>query len=93
MKSPFDTEQILADFAITSHILGALKTNPQIPVHQIEVTTNNGCVTLSGNLPWEFQKGVVSEVVKKMAGIKEINNQIGIHPSPTKISFWSFSAN
>jgi osmotically-inducible protein OsmY len=93
MKSPSDTEQILADFAITSQILGALKTNPQIPVNVVDVVTRNGCVTLSGNLHWEFQIGIVKSLVEKMAGVKELNNRIAVNPAAANSFFWSFSAN
>ena len=88
-----EAEQFLADFIITSHILCALKTNPQIPVHDVEVVTRKGCVTLSGQLQWEFQMGIVKQIVKKLHGIKELNNHIDISSFKTYKSIWSFSAN
>ncbi len=93
MNTPAEIEQVLADFAITSHIIGALKVNPQIPVNEVEVTTQNGCVTLNGNLQWDFQLGIITDVVKNITGVKLLDNKIAVIPSSGKSSIWSFSAN
>jgi osmotically-inducible protein OsmY len=93
MKPLADTEQMLADFAITTNILCALKVNAQIPTDDIEVLTSNGCVTLCGNLQWDFQLGIVQGLVEKMAGVKEFKNYIAVKPLLEGRSIWSFSAN
>jgi osmotically-inducible protein OsmY len=93
MKSPVKHEQIVADFVITSHILGAFKANPQIPFNDVEVLTRNGCVTLTGSLQCEFQNGIVNNLVENMVGVVEINNYIAINSDATSTYFWSYSAN
>ncbi len=93
MNTPLEIEQLLADFAITTHILGALKTNPQIPVSGVEVITRNGCVTLIGQLQWDFQVDIVNSLVEKIVGVKELNNYIAVTPAARNNSIWSFSAN
>jgi osmotically-inducible protein OsmY len=93
MNTPAEIEQVLADFAITTHILGALKVNPHIPVNEVEVITKNGCVTLNGNIQWDFQLGIINNVVKNITGVKLLDNKIAVVPFLGKNSIWSFSAN
>lgn len=93
MKTPVKHKQALADFAITSQILGALKTNPQIPVDNVEVVTRKGCVTVKGMVQWDFQEEIVSEVVKNMAGVKKMRNFIAVCPETNYSSIWTYSAN
>jgi osmotically-inducible protein OsmY len=93
MNLPVNTEQILADFVVTSHILGVLKTVPQIPVNKLEVSTINGCVTLTGSLQCEFQKEIVNGLALKIAGVKRLKNRIAIDQVAANKLFWSYSAN
>jgi len=94
MNAPIEIEQILVDFAITTHILGALKTNPQVPVSGVEVITRNGCVTLIGQLQWDFQVDIVNSLIGKITGVKELNNYLAVAPAANQnSSIWSFSAN
>ncbi len=93
MKTPAKYEQVLADFVITSQILGALKTNPQIPFNDIEVSTTNGYVTLNGDLEMEFQYEIAESTAENTTGVKEVNNLISVNTLPGKVCFWSYSTN
>lgn len=83
----------MADFAITTHILGALKTNPQISVYDVEVSTKKGCVILKGNLQCEFQEEIVKDLIENIEGVKKLKTHIAISPSASRAFFCTYSAN
>jgi osmotically-inducible protein OsmY len=93
MKIPLKHKQTLADFVITSQILGALKVNPQIQVNEVEVSTSKGCVTLKGILQWEFQEEIVKGLAGNMIGVRKVKSFLAINPAASNSTFWSYSAN
>ena len=93
MKTAGSSEQIVSDFAITLDILGAFKTNPQIPFNDIEVITKNGCVTLRGNIKYKYQKEITRSLVKNVQGVRKLENNIAVKSKAKDTLFCSYSAN
>jgi osmotically-inducible protein OsmY len=50
---------------------------------RIHVMVENGCVTLSGDVDWQFQRQAAVDTVRPMTGVTGIDNQIRIKPSPS----------
>jgi osmotically-inducible protein OsmY len=49
---------------------------------RIKVMVENGCITLSGDVDWQFQKQFAADSVRHMMGVTDVSNQISIKPSP-----------
>ena len=72
-----------ADGDIASAIVNALKWDVAIPDENIQATVEAGQVTLTGSVEWWFQRDNAEKVVRRIAGVKSINNQITIKPKVT----------
>lgn len=70
----------VADTDIAAAILRAFEWDITIPHNDIQVTVNNGQVTLSGVVNWWYQRDNAEKATRRIAGVKSINNQIAIKP-------------
>ena len=49
-----------------------------MPVEKIDVTVSKGWVTLKGEVAWQYQKQDAERVVRRLAGVKGVNNLITV---------------
>jgi osmotically-inducible protein OsmY len=49
-----------------------------LPADRIGIKVERGVITLSGEVPWQFQKTEAEEIVKKLSGITGVVNEIRI---------------
>lgn len=63
---------------IADAVLAALKTNWSVPDDKVQVTVENGWVTLSGDLPWNYQRDAAKNAVNYLTGVKGVTNSIVI---------------
>lgn len=77
----------LADDEIAQRVLNAIRWNTSIPPDVVKVKVQNGWITLSGNVEWNFQRDAAARVLRDMAGVKGVTNAIVIAPkaSPADI--------
>ncbi len=77
----------LADDEIALRVLNAIRWNTSIPPDVVKVKVQNGWITLSGNVEWNFQRDAAARALRDMAGVKGVTNAIVIAPkaSPTDI--------
>lgn len=77
----------LADDEIALRVLNAIRWNTSIPPDVVKVKVQNGWITLSGNVEWNFQRDAAARAIRDMAGVKGVTNSIMIAPkaSPTDI--------
>lgn len=66
------------DLWITSAAKMRLLANSETPALEINVDTSNGVVTLFGTVPSERAKQAASEEVRKVGGVKSVNNDLQI---------------
>ena len=66
------------DNEIATEILNALKWNWEVPNDSVKVKVENGWVSLSGQLPWNYQKDAAQKAVNKLDGVKGVSNDIRI---------------
>ena len=73
------------DSSISSQIRQALKSQPTVAAAapNVQVTENNGVVTLTGTVPTEEDKRLIESVAKNTAGVAGINNNLGVALQPT----------
>lgn len=66
------------DTDIAAAAVNALKWDVAVPEEAIQVSVENGEVTLTGTVDWWYQKNSAEKVVRNLAGVKSVNNQITI---------------
>jgi osmotically-inducible protein OsmY len=59
----------------------ALRWNTSVPHERISVAADNGLLTLTGEVAYQFQREAASEAVRFLVGAKGVNSQIKITPS------------
>jgi osmotically-inducible protein OsmY len=60
-----------------------MKWNTSIPEELIKVKVENGWVTLSGDVEWDFQRQAAYKAVAKLSGVIGVVNNISIKPKIT----------
>ncbi len=66
------------DEQIAEAVVDTLKLNNIIPKDHIGVKVDRGWLTLSGKLPWQFQKDAATRAVSDMIGVKGVTNRIEV---------------
>ncbi|MPS72278.1 MAG: BON domain-containing protein [Chryseobacterium sp.] len=68
------------DIEIAREIMAAFEANPVIPQEQLEVKVENGWVTLTGELSWDYLRDITENTIQHLPWIKGIYNNIIIVP-------------
>ena len=74
-----DTEVALA-------IEDALTWSTSVPSDRIKVAVENGWVTLSGNLDWNFQRRAVERIIRPLKGVVGITDNIQLKALPAPVN-------
>ena len=78
IKLPGTAERSDADIA--QSVVTGLRFNVAVPHDRIQVTVENGWVTLEGEVEWQYQKSVAESAIKYLMGVKGVTNSISIKP-------------
>jgi osmotically-inducible protein OsmY len=73
-------EQERTDTEIARDILTAFRGQYCIPTGDITTIVREGYVSLEGKVHWEYQRMLAEATVKRLRGIKGINNSITVEP-------------
>lgn len=65
-----------SDERISEEICQLLTDDDRIDARGIEVSVNDGEVTLSGNVPERRMKWLAEEVIESVGGVREVNNRL-----------------
>jgi osmotically-inducible protein OsmY len=68
-----------ADDQIAQRACDILDWNVLVPANAIEVTVEDGWLTLSGSVDWHYERAAAEEDVRKLAGIQGVTNNIVIN--------------
>jgi osmotically-inducible protein OsmY len=70
------------DEDITQAAANALQWNVWLThmIDRIEVVVENGWVTLSGDVDWQYQKDAAGDTVHNLIGVRGLSNDIAIEP-------------
>jgi osmotically-inducible protein OsmY len=68
------------DSAIAEAAANALTWDSAIPAKLVHVTLNQGWVTLTGEVPWRYQRDAAEHAVRRLYGVKGITNAISVKP-------------
>lgn len=77
-KAPVD------DGVLTDRVRQRLVSDPEIKGHRIEVDVKKGVVTLTGVVETQRAKQKADKVVKKVAGVKSVVNNLKVVPPQPK---------
>src|SRR3979411_325914 len=69
------------DSEIATAIAHVLDNNVQIPPGQVRARAQNGCVTLKGNVRYDFQRREVARMVRNVRGVVGVTDLINVTPS------------
>ena len=78
VKLPGSSERTDADIARAAE--NALQWNVLVPRNRIQVTVEQGFLTLDGEVDREFQRSAAQRAVHHLTGVKGVSNQITIKP-------------
>ncbi len=70
-----------ADDEIAARALDIIEWDALLPSGAIGVKVQNGWVTLSGQVPWHFQRVAAEKAVMKLGGVVGVTNVLSIKPS------------
>jgi osmotically-inducible protein OsmY len=70
----------LGDDDIARRAVSILGWDASVPADTIRVTVQDGWVTLSGEVRWQYQRMAAESDVRKLSGVVGISNRIGIAP-------------
>jgi osmotically-inducible protein OsmY len=72
-----------ADHEIAKRILDIFSWNVLIPEERIQVKVENGWVTLSGSVTWNYQREEARKAAGVITGVKGISNNVAVSHQPT----------
>jgi len=69
-----------ADDEIARRALDIVKWDTSVPADKIQVRVQSGWVSLSGQVDWYYQKAAAESAVRRLHGVKGVNNELTIQP-------------
>jgi osmotically-inducible protein OsmY len=69
-----------SDTDIAKAVAEALKRNVVVPADKVKAKVQNGWVTLSGEVNWDFQRRAAERSVRDLPGVRGISNLITLRP-------------
>ncbi len=69
-----------ADDMIARRAILAIEWNATIPNNAVQLTVQDGWVTLTGTVEWQYQKAAATDMVRDLAGVVAVTNRIEIKP-------------
>lgn len=68
------------DEEIAAACLTALKNNWEVPDDKLRAVVERGCVTLEGEVAWQFQRDAAISAVRSLTGVTGVRNSILLKP-------------
>lgn len=78
VRLPSFAERSDADLAAAA--VHALEWDAFVPIERLEVSVTKGKITLRGEVDWGYQKQDAERVVRRLAGVRSVNNFLTVHP-------------
>lgn len=69
-----------ADDEIARRALDTIKWDTTVPADKVQVSVQNGWVSLSGQVEWYYQKAAAESAVRRLYGVKGVSNELTIQP-------------
>ena len=69
------------DSDIALSVESVLLWSTSIPDDAVKVMVENGFVTLTGNVGWQYQRLAAADSIRSISGVTGVSNQIGLKPT------------
>ena len=76
---PFGTHKT-ADDEIAKRAVNTINWNTAVPSNAVQVKVQNGWLTLTGKVEWQYQKAAAAWAVRGLAGVVGLTNEIEVKP-------------
>ncbi len=73
-------ESARSDESIAAAAIERLSWDSTIPADAVQVTVQDGWVTLSGTVDWYYQKDAAQIAIRSLTGVTGVSNQVSIKP-------------
>lgn len=75
------------DAVLAEVALNELRHTVQIPTDALQINVEDGCITLTGTVPWDFQRRRAEQALRYLIGVKAIHNRIEVktHAAPDNL--------
>jgi osmotically-inducible protein OsmY len=70
-----------SDDQIAKRALDILRWDTTVPDEKITLTVHKGGVTLTGEVPWQYQRQAAEGAVRRLSGVTAVANNISIRPA------------
>jgi osmotically-inducible protein OsmY len=70
------------DDEIAKRAVNSLAWDARVPADSVKVTVENGFVTLSGEVNWQFERNAAENSVRKLYGVVGVTNDIKLKSQP-----------
>lgn len=76
-----------SDTEVAQLVLRVLGSHVSVPCDKVQVTVEDGWVTLEGAVEWQYQKAAAENAIRYTVGVKGITNRITLKPhvSPSDV--------
>jgi osmotically-inducible protein OsmY len=71
---------VTADDEIAKRALRTISWNTVVPDGAVQVKVQNGWITLTGKVEWQYQKAAAAAAIRYMAGVLGVYNNIEVKP-------------
>lgn len=75
------------DAVLAEVAMNELRHTVQIPTDALQIDVEDGCITLTGTVPWDFQRRRAEQALRYLIGVKAIHNRIEVktHAAPDNL--------
>ncbi|MCW0210978.1 MAG: BON domain-containing protein [Achromobacter sp.] len=73
-------EEQTADDRIATRAVSVIGWNVSVPADAVQVKVQQGWVTLTGEVDWNYQRAAAESAVRKLGGVKGVSNLIALNP-------------
>jgi osmotically-inducible protein OsmY len=73
-------DSVIADDEIAKRAANMLKWNSMLPSDAIKLTVNQGWITLSGEVDWQYQRSAAEDAVRPLPGVVAVINNLAVKP-------------
>lgn len=71
----------IADEAIAARVANLIDWDVTLPKGAIQVTVEDGLVTLTGEVDWQYQRFAAEHGVRRLQGVRGLENAIAVRPA------------
>ena len=76
----YPNDKKTADDEIAGRALAILRWNTVVPANSVQIRVQDGWVTLTGEVDWQFQRIAAKSQIRRLSGVAGLMNSITIKP-------------